>query len=133
MIGKYLKSRLVEPDEYDPSMFEQFLNNYLIEKKVRPEPGVAINFKNGLANTKPYIDTINSTYLAIGGICSLLFAGYIKYNQVMNGEIFPPKKNLLVDNDDVFTDDLEEERNKINKELRRRRSISGPRRKPKLK
>ena len=133
MIGKYLKSRLVEPDEYDPSMFEQFLNNYLIEKKVRPEPGVAINFKNGLANTKPYIDTINSTYLAIGGICSLLFAGYIKYNQVMNGEIFPPKKNLLVDNDDVFTDDLEEERNKINKELRRRRSISAPRRKPKLK
>ena len=111
-------------------MFEQFLNNYLFEKNVRPEPGVAINFKNGLANTKPYIDTINSTYLLIGGICSMLFGVYLKYNQVMNnvggmdalgfGEV---KKETLYD---VPNDDLEEGRNQINKELRRR-SITAPR------
>ena len=44
---RFLKSRLNEPDEYDPAMFHEFLNDYLITQKVTPQPNILDKFNNG--------------------------------------------------------------------------------------
>ena len=120
IIGKYLKSRLVEAEEYDPSMFHEFLDNYLVTNKIRSEPGVGTNLKNGLVKAKPYADAINSTYVIIGGILSTAIGMYLKYRS-MEEYLSPGKKVLLEEEED---DELEEKRNQINKEIRRRRSVT---------
>ena len=123
MIGKFLMSRLNERDEYDPSMFHEFLDNYLITNKIKPEPGLGTNLKNGLVKAKPYTDAINSTYVLIGGLITTGIGLYLRFKS-MDDLLLTGKKNVLFDVEEDDDNKLEETRNHINKELRRRRSVT---------
>ena len=125
MIGKYLMSRLVEPDEYDPSMFHDFLDNYLITNNVRAYPGTFDTFKTGTTKLKPYVDAIDATKSILFMLGSAFITIMCNYEKVQS--FFEGKKKLRFDVEDEDEDNLEKTRIEINKELRRRRSVSNGR------
>ena len=92
--GRFLKSRLNEPDEYDPAMFHEFLNDYLITHKITPQPNTLDKFNNGTNKVKPYIEAMSVTKTFITVLLTSI--GALIYNYEKIEDFFQQKKEKCI-------------------------------------